>query len=98
VGIGNLSQASRSQVQGFIPADPLPTRVWVAFWTGTFERIEQAVWVIHKFWRGPAFGAQGLPGRVRRVWLEGNEVVVLDDPDGAAPGDAERTIPLDSLR
>src|SRR5262245_25535562 len=89
---GDCAQPGGSQIERFIPTDPLPTWVGIALRPRVLEGTEQPVRVVDKLRRCAPLCAERLAGVVRRSGLEGYEPAVFDDGNRAAPRDAHGAV------
>ena len=91
---GDAPQIARGQIERLVPANPLPTGIRIGFWPGALQGIAQAFRVIDQLGRGPPFGAERLPGRMRRIRLERDEAAVFRAGNRPATRDAQRAITM----
>jgi len=88
------AHGDRREVERFIPADPLPARIGISLRASALQWIEDPVGTVDQLRRGATLCAQRLAGRVRRVWLQGDETVAFHDSDRAAMRPTQRAVAL----
>ena len=95
--LGNFAQPGGRQIERFIPADPLPSRVGIALGPRTFHRIAQPVRMVDEFRRRPSLGTERLAGWVRRIRLEGDKTAVLHHGDRTTTRHTQGAVTRDAL-
>jgi len=96
VALGDPAHRGGGQVQGLVPADPLPAGVGVPFRAGAAQWMGQPLRMIDELRCCPALGAQRLARRVCGIRFETREAAVLDRRDAAASGDAQPAIAVNA--
>lgn len=79
MGDGGADGVGSGLPEGLVPRDALPARIGIAFRPSPAERVAQPLRVVDELRRRAPLRAERLAGRVRRIRLDRDEPVVLDD-------------------
>ena len=76
VAFANVAQALRDIIERFVPTDPLPARIAVAFRPGSLERIIEPIGMVDKFRRGFTFETEHAAVGMIGIGFEPNDFAI----------------------